>query len=56
MLILIQVKFTVLVESSKSFPEQGWEVILWHNAVENREWRNLPLQESTTTDSPVSEI
>ena len=51
-----QVKFTVLVESSKSFPEQGWEVILWHNAHENREWRDLHLQESIAADNPVSVI
>lgn len=37
--------FTVLIESSKTFREQGWEAVLWHNGNEDREWRELPLEE-----------
>ena len=48
-----QVKFTVLLESSKSFPEQPWEAVLWHNGHENRDWRELPLQEQDAAISPV---
>ncbi|KAL8690982.1 MAG: hypothetical protein Q9224_004277, partial [Gallowayella concinna] len=40
------VKFTVLLESSKSFPEQKWEAVLWHNGHENEEWKELALQET----------
>lgn len=30
--------------------------MLWHNAHQNREWRDLPLQVSVAADSPVSLI
>ena len=46
-------KFTVLLESSKSFPEQPWEAIIWHNAHEDREWRELQLEEQPASCSPV---
>lgn len=39
------VNFTVLIESSKTFPEQDWEAVLWHNGNEDREWCALPLEE-----------
>ncbi|KAL9026101.1 MAG: hypothetical protein Q9196_005184, partial [Gyalolechia fulgens] len=46
------VKFTVLLESSKSFPEQKWEAVLWHNGHENKEWKELALQETTSPHQP----
>ena len=51
-----QVNVTVLIESSRSFPEQDWEAVLWHNGHKNREWRELPLQEmpSGSNREPVS--
>ncbi|CAD6578651.1 MAG: hypothetical protein ASARMPREDX12_008922 [Alectoria sarmentosa] len=47
------VKFTVLLESSRSFPEQPWEAILWHNGHEKREWRELRLEETQTATGPL---
>ena len=35
----------MLIESSISFPEQGWEAVLWHNGSEDGSWVALPLQE-----------
>ena len=52
-LIPFQIKFTVLLESSKSFPEQNWEAVLWHNGHETREWKELALQETTIPETPV---
>ncbi|KAL8638967.1 MAG: hypothetical protein Q9226_008938, partial [Calogaya cf. arnoldii] len=46
------IKFTVLLESSKSFPEQNWEAVLWHNGHEGREWRELALQETKIPKTP----
>lgn len=50
--------FTVLIESSKTFPEQDWEAVLWHNGNEDREWRALPLEElpSGRVIGPVSRL
>lgn len=51
-----QVRFTVLIESSRSFPEQSWEAVLWHDSHEEREWHESPLQEISVEGSirPVS--
>lgn len=46
-----QVCFTVLIESNKYFPEQQWEAVLWHNASESGEWRELSLQEISVDES-----
>ncbi|KAI4179906.1 MAG: hypothetical protein L6R41_007565, partial [Letrouitia leprolyta] len=46
------IKFTVLLESSRSFPEQKWEAILWHNGHENQEWKELILQETNSSNQP----
>ena len=51
---MIQVKFTVLIESSNSLSEQPWEAIIWHNGHENREWRELAMIEITTETTPVN--
>ncbi|MCJ1322369.1 hypothetical protein MMC15_007717 [Xylographa vitiligo] len=40
-----EAKFCVLIESSISFPEQGWEAVLWHNGSEDGTWVALPLGE-----------
>ncbi|MCJ1470517.1 hypothetical protein MMC07_009163 [Pseudocyphellaria aurata] len=50
------VNFTVLIESNKTFPEQHWEAVLWHNGHEDREWRGLPLEElsSDTVVRPLA--
>ncbi|KAL8670601.1 MAG: hypothetical protein Q9168_004875, partial [Polycauliona sp. 1 TL-2023] len=47
------VKFTVLLESSKSFPEQEWEAVLWHNGHDGREWKDLALQETKLPETPL---
>ena len=46
-----QVCFTVLIESNKYFPEQQWEAVLWHNACESGEWRELSLREISIDES-----
>ncbi|KAE8344228.1 hypothetical protein BDV24DRAFT_172111 [Aspergillus arachidicola] len=43
------VRFTVVIESSNSLPEQPWEAQIWHN-ITNPEWSAFPLQQSS---SPV---
>ncbi|MCJ1353398.1 MAG: hypothetical protein MMC33_003384 [Icmadophila ericetorum] len=48
------VNFTVLIESSISFPEQSWEAVLWHNCHEDGEWHELHLEEAHTAASPLS--
>lgn len=45
-------EFTVVLESSKSLPEQPWEVAIWYDhatcyATGNNSWRALPLQRVT---------
>ncbi|KAI4137217.1 MAG: hypothetical protein L6R39_007407, partial [Caloplaca ligustica] len=47
------VKFTVLLKSSKSFPEQRWEAVLWHDGHEHHEWRELALQEASPPVQPL---
>ncbi|KAL8773665.1 MAG: hypothetical protein Q9209_001431 [Squamulea sp. 1 TL-2023] len=46
--------FTVLLESSKSFPEQDWEAVLWHNGHEDRQWKELALQETKNSKAPAT--
>ena len=48
--------FFVLIQSSISFPEQGWEAILWHNGHEHGKWDELRLDEVDLTEygAPVS--
>ncbi|KAI9879587.1 MAG: hypothetical protein M1830_008037 [Pleopsidium flavum] len=48
------VTFTVLVESGRSFPEPGWEVALWHNFNESKEWEELYLKEVPSNVSPLT--
>ncbi|CAG8027104.1 unnamed protein product [Penicillium olsonii] len=40
-------RFTVMVESSSSFPDQDWEAQIWHN-ITGPEWTALQLQECST--------
>ncbi|WEW59261.1 hypothetical protein PRK78_004730 [Emydomyces testavorans] len=47
-----KVRFTVLLESSRSFPEQTWEVSIWHNL--DGGWEELPLQRTTGSQVPVA--
>ncbi|SLM37360.1 Glycosyl hydrolases 36 [Lasallia pustulata] len=47
------VNFTVLIESSRGFPEQPWEVVLWHNGLEDREWDEVPLERVSNRDDPM---
>ncbi|KAL8726811.1 MAG: hypothetical protein Q9166_006493 [cf. Caloplaca sp. 2 TL-2023] len=49
-----EITFTVLLESSKSFPEQSWEAVLWHNGHDNREWKGLALQETKEPKAPLA--
>ncbi|ODH31435.1 hypothetical protein ACO22_03448 [Paracoccidioides brasiliensis] len=43
--------FTVQLKSSRSFPEQTWEVSIWHNVNNNDSWEALPLQKSSTSQT-----
>ncbi|MCJ1276394.1 hypothetical protein MMC21_004199 [Puttea exsequens] len=45
------VKFTVVLESSRSFPEQPWEAVLWHNGHEGQQWQELHMQEQSEASS-----
>lgn len=46
------VQFTVVIESSHSFPEQPWEAQIWHN-VTSLEWTALSLQKCSNTAVPL---
>ena len=48
-----EINFTVLIESSRSFPLQSWEASIWHNGHDDRKWDELPLTEVTETVNPV---
>ncbi|KNG90789.1 raffinose synthase protein Sip1 [Aspergillus nomiae NRRL 13137] len=39
-------RFTVVIESSHSLPEQPWEAQIWHN-ITSPEWSAVPLQQSS---------
>lgn len=47
-----QVRFTVVLESSTSLPQQSWEVQTWHN-INSSEWSALPLKRVEPTISPL---
>ncbi|MCJ1308883.1 hypothetical protein MMC25_002538 [Agyrium rufum] len=49
-----EILFTVLIESSISFPEQPWEATLWHNCHTTQEWGELKLEEETAQEPPLS--
>ncbi|KAL8859667.1 MAG: hypothetical protein Q9178_003781 [Gyalolechia marmorata] len=51
---LSQITFTVLLESSKSFPEQDWQAVLWHNGHDDREWKELALKETEIPEPPLA--
>ncbi|PGH34935.1 hypothetical protein GX50_02286 [[Emmonsia] crescens] len=42
-------RFTVLLQSSRSLPEQTWEVSIWHNVNNSDDWEALPLQKGSTS-------
>ncbi|KAJ5675581.1 hypothetical protein N7462_008478 [Penicillium macrosclerotiorum] len=46
------VRFTVVIESSTSFPTQRWEAQIWHN-ITGSEWSALPLHESWPSQAPL---
>lgn len=45
-------RFTVVIESSSSFPAQSWEAQIWHN-ITSPEWTALPLRKSDPSDAPL---
>ncbi|OJD19921.1 hypothetical protein AJ78_00115 [Emergomyces pasteurianus Ep9510] len=50
-----KLRFTVLLRSSRSLPEQTWEVSIWHNVNKSDSWESLPLQKSLTSETiPLS--
>ncbi|KAJ6140550.1 Raffinose synthase [Penicillium chermesinum] len=46
------VRFTVVIESSTSLPQQSWEAQIWHN-ITSPEWSALPLQRVESTNAPL---
>ncbi|KAJ5145082.1 hypothetical protein N7448_002474 [Penicillium atrosanguineum] len=46
------INFTVVVESSATFPAQTWEVQIWHN-VTSSIWTALPLSEVDPSHAPL---
>ena len=51
-LTLMQVQFTVIIESSTSFPAQSWEAQIWHN-IAGSEWTALPLRKADPTHASL---
>ncbi|OAX82378.1 hypothetical protein ACJ72_03264 [Emergomyces africanus] len=50
-----KLRFTVLLQSSRSLPEQTWEVSIWHNVNSSDSWEPLPLQKDLTPEAiPLS--
>ncbi|KAI9729542.1 MAG: hypothetical protein M1834_006738 [Cirrosporium novae-zelandiae] len=47
-----EVRFTVLLRSSRSFPDHGWEVALWHNLNAHRDWTESVLKLETSPIHP----
>ena len=43
----------MFLESSRSFPEQLWDAVIWHNGHDSREWRELVLNEQPEAIGPV---
>ncbi|KUL82474.1 hypothetical protein ZTR_10202 [Talaromyces verruculosus] len=48
-----KIQFTVILSSSTSFPEQDWEVEIWHNILQNEHWTSLPLTRSRSSSKPT---
>ncbi|OXV08808.1 hypothetical protein Egran_03426 [Elaphomyces granulatus] len=48
----MQLRFTVVLSSSKSFPEQVWEVEIWHN-IGNFNWSALSLRKYPHSVTPT---
>ncbi|EEH05104.1 alpha-galactosidase [Histoplasma capsulatum G186AR] len=44
-----KVRFTVLLQSSRSLPEQTWEVSIWHNVNNRDRWEALPLRKGSAS-------
>ncbi|KAK2809194.1 hypothetical protein FQN50_004030 [Emmonsiellopsis sp. PD_5] len=49
-----KLRFTILLQSSRSLPEQTWEVSIWHN-VNSDAWESLSLQKNASTTSAPME-
>ncbi|KAJ9263922.1 hypothetical protein DTO212C5_7340 [Paecilomyces variotii] len=47
-----KLQFTVILESSKTFPEQSWEAQIWHN-ITDPNWTALPLKRSFDHSIPL---
>lgn len=47
-----QIRFTVVIESSNTFPEQNWEAQIWHN-VAGPEWGALLLEKCSSSTAPL---
>ncbi|KAL2004903.1 hypothetical protein VTN00DRAFT_3176 [Thermoascus crustaceus] len=48
-----KLRFTVVLESSRSFPEQTWEVQIWHNIGNSNNWGALPLKKCPPSFTPM---
>ncbi|PYH47378.1 putative raffinose synthase protein Sip1 [Aspergillus saccharolyticus JOP 1030-1] len=46
-------RFTVVLESSTTFPIQPWEVHVWHNITDDGDWTALPLQRCDSSVAPL---
>ncbi|KAK2882421.1 hypothetical protein FQN49_000373 [Arthroderma sp. PD_2] len=49
-----KIRFTVVLESSCSFPEQPWNISLWHSIHGGDEWAELELQKSPPSVVPMA--
>ncbi|OKL62115.1 hypothetical protein UA08_02367 [Talaromyces atroroseus] len=48
-----KIRFTVILSSSKSFPEQDWNVEIWHNIPDTELWTSLPLTKCNASLNPT---
>ncbi|KAJ5659336.1 Raffinose synthase [Penicillium longicatenatum] len=46
------IRFTVVIESSTSLPQQSWEAQIWHN-ITSSEWKDLPLRRVGSSNAPL---
>ncbi|KAJ5532364.1 Raffinose synthase [Penicillium frequentans] len=46
------VRFTIVIESSTSLPQQSWEAQIWHN-ITGPEWKALPLRKVDSKNAPL---
>ncbi|PGH14700.1 hypothetical protein AJ79_02866 [Helicocarpus griseus UAMH5409] len=46
-----KLRFTVQLQSSRSLPEQTWEVSIWHNVNSNDSWEALSLVKDSTSQT-----